>query len=56
MKRERRMRMTRAEAEVLRGFIAEAKKRLGAKQGAIIGFAKMFGKFLPEYKICVGGI
>ena len=44
------LRITKEEAKVLRKVISEKKASLGRRQAAIIGFAKMFGKFLPEYE------
>ena len=43
-------RMTKDEAISLRAIIAELKKSgKNARQCAIVGFAKLFGKFLPDY-------
>ena len=42
--------MTEVEARRLRAIIADLKKGgKDARQSAIVGFAKMFGKFLPDY-------
>lgn len=54
MKRVRSIRITKGEAQILRDFIKDSKKRMDKKQAGIIGFAKMFGKFLPECKIVIG--
>ncbi len=43
-------RMSSAEARQLRVWIRECKTHSdNARKAAIIGFAKMFGKFLPDY-------
>ena len=43
-------RMSRSEVTTLRSMIKENKKRLDDnRRCAIVAFAKLFGKFLPDY-------